>query len=211
MKNIKIIFMTLITLLFTQPLFATSELTPADQLAKLLDQFTTVKANFTQETLDIYQHVLARSKGTMMLAKPNHFRWDTQLPTHQIVITDGTTLWVYDVDLKQATKQKIENNAMNPAKLLSGNTDQTLKQFDVRMIPHKSIVVFQLTPKNSKEPFTSIAIAFTHDKLSSMHIETAQKQMSIFNFSNVKLNAHLSPDLFQFTVPAGVDVLQSNT
>jgi len=189
-------------------IFAQSPISAASKLADLLNQFTTFEANFTQTTTDTQQQVMQRSNGRMMMERPGHFRWETQSPSHQIVITSGKKLWVYDVDLKQATEQSITNSPINPAKLLSGNTDDLLKQFTVHMIPHHNLIVFQLIPKQTNQQFRSVAMAFAHDKLQSMQIQNNSEQTTTFNFSDVKLNAQLSPDLFEFKATSGVDVLK---
>ena len=183
-------------------------LSSADQLTRLLDQFTTLQAQFTQTTTDLNQNVLQMSRGNVMLERPGRFRWDTLQPSHQIVITNGNVLWIYDVDLKQATKQSIENMPMNPAKLLSGHVATLLKQFSIHMIPHQNIMVFQLIPKKPNRAFRSIALAFSHEKLQSMQIENTMEQTTRFNFSNVRLNDSLPASAFYFIVPSGVNVLQ---
>lgn len=197
-----------LTLFICTAVFAQAPVSASAKLDGLLNQFTTFEANFTQVTTDIQQQIMQRSNGRMMMERPGHFRWETQSPSHQIVITNGKKLWVYDVDLKQATEQSTANSPINPAKLLSGNTDALLQQFSVHMIPHRNIVVFQLIPKQSNQQFRSAAMVFMHDKLHSMQIENNAEQTTVFHFTDVKLNAHLSPNLFEFKAPSGVDVLQ---
>src|SRR3990167_1363509 len=188
MRHIK--FMLIINLFLCHTILADT-LSSADQLTRLLDQFTTLQAQFTQTTTDLNQNVLQMSRGNVMLERPGRFRWDTLQPSHQIVITNGNVLWIYDVDLKQATKQSIENMPMNPAKLLSGHVATLLKQFSIHMIPHQNIMVFQLIPKKPNRAFRSIALAFSHEKLQSRQIENTMEQTTRFNFSNVRLNDSL--------------------
>lgn len=206
MKYFKFTFLFL--LFFSSVIFANSQQTAANKLSELLDQFTTFQSDFTQKTTDIQQQTLQRSNGLVMIERPGCFRWETKNPSHQIVITNGKKLWVYDVDLKQATEQSIANSTMNPAKLLSGNIDDLLNQFTVRMIPHKNIVVFQLIPKQPNQQFQSIAMAFSHDKLTSMQIENNMQQTTVFDFADIKLNTYFPSSLFEFTAPSGVNVMQ---
>ena len=196
------------TLLFIHAIFANNETLAVTQLSQLLNSFSALKANFKETTVDLQQQVLMRGSGTVMLKRPDHFRWESKKPTHQIVMTDGKTLWIYDVDLKQATKQSIQHSPINPAKLLSGDVDVLLKEFDVRMIPHRRILVFQLTPKQSNQQFRSVAMVFVHDQLMEMQIENTLDQTTTFTFSHIKLNPELSPLLFDFSAPKDVDVLQ---
>lgn len=207
MRQFKFIILFFL-ILFSAPILAAEQETAAITLTQLLDRSSTYQAQFHQTTTDVQHQVLQQSDGTMMLMRPGHFRWETQSPTHQIVITDGKTLWVYDVDLKQATKQSIQNSPMNPAKLLSGDVASLIEQFDVHMIPHKNVLVFNLIPKKPTRQFRSVAIAFQHHKLHSMQIQNTMEQTNTFTFSNVSVNKSLSTNLFKFTAPPGVDVMQ---
>lgn len=207
MKNTFLKLCGLFLILFLQTTFAAHQ-TAALQLTQLLNGFSTFQAQFTQTTTDLNQQVMQQSSGTMMIMRPGHFRWETKIPTHQIVITNGKILWVYDVDLKQATKQSIQNSPINPAKLLSGDVATLMKQFSVHLIPHKNSIVFQLIPKKPMREFRSVAIAFQHHELHSMQIQNALEQTNAFVFTHVVINKPLSPDLFKFIPPQGVDVME---
>ncbi len=207
MNYLKSIFLFLL-FAFSTSIFAVQQQTAALELTQLLNSFSSFQAQFTQTTSDVNHQVLQQSNGTMMLMRPGRFRWETKDPTHQIVITDGKTLWIYDIDLKQATKQSIQNSPINPAKLLSGDVSTLMTQFNVHMIPHKNRVVFQLIPKKPSRQFRSVAIAFQNRQLHSMQIQNTMEQTNTFTFSNVEVNKPLSPELFKFTAPHGVDVMQ---
>lgn len=209
MKKYINIFLFL-ALLISNAIFATTQTqsVAAAKLSGLLNQFTTFQAQFKQQTTDLENKVLQTSEGKMMLVRPGRFRWETNQPSRQIVITDGKTLWVYDVDLKQATKQTIQHGAINPAKVLSGDTHDLLEQFDVHMVPHHNVSVFQMIPKKHNQQFRSISMVFKNDKLIEMRIENNLEQITTFQFYDVLLNTSLSPELFEFKAPAGVDVLR---
>lgn len=200
MKYLMVIFSTLF---LSQSIFANAS--SAEQLGRLLNNFTTYQADFSQVTEDTHRQILQHSNGVMMMMRPNHFRWETKKPEHQIVITDGKTMWVYDVDLQQVTKQSIQNSPINPAKLLSGDVNALVKQFNVSEISNN---IFILTPKKQNPDFKSIRIIFSNNKLTCMQIISAMNQTSIFNFTNIIVNSHLSPTLFQLNTPKNVDVLQ---
>lgn len=194
--------------LFSAANFAAEKSTQALQLAHLLDSMHSLEANFSEVTIDSNQVLLQKSEGEVMLKRPGKFRWETKNPTHQIVLTNGNTLWVYDVDLAQVTRQSLNNLPTNPAQFLSGDVDTLLKKFSVRIIPHKQILVFQLIPKQKNKQFTSVVFSFQHDELHSMQIETTLNQVSTFTFSNIKMNPSLPDSLFNFKAPKGVDVLR---
>lgn len=208
MKNFKFIFFIL---LFTcASVFADSMQTAGQQLSHLLNSFTTFQATFLQTTIDQQSQILQHSSGTMMMMRPNHFRFETQKPEHQIVVTDGKTMWIYDVDLQQVTKQSIQKGPINPAKLLSGNVSDLVKQFNVseQMQKEAEATAFILTPKQPNPDFKSIQIIFHNNQLTRMKIVGSMRQTSIFDFTHIIINAHLSPTLFQLNTPKNVDVLQ---
>lgn len=207
MKQLKILFL-LFTLFFCVSIFADTPMSAAGKLSELLNQFSTFQSNFMQKTVNLNQETLQYSSGIVMIERPGCFRWETLKPAHQIVITNGKKLWIYDVGLQQVTEQSIANNSMSPAKLLSGDADQLLQQFFVRMIPHGNILNFQLIPKKHNRQFKMIGLTFSHEKLISMQIENNMQQTTIFDFSRIVLNKRLSSSLFEFTAPRGVDVLQ---
>lgn len=196
-------------LCFFQSVLASTQQAPALQLTQLLNHFSTIKAQFKQEATDAQHQVLQKSSGSMMLMRPGRFRWETEKPMHQIVITDGNTLWIYDADLMQATKQSIRNAPINPAKLLSGDIADLFKQFDVSIISHRADqLVFKLIPKKPNQAFHAVNIIFKHHHLYGMEIQNNLAQVNSFVFSHVVMNKRLSLSLFRFSAPAGVDVMQ---
>ena len=46
------------------------------------------------------------SSGSFEFVRPNRFRFVFKKPLEQTIVADGQTLWLYDVDLAQATARK---------------------------------------------------------------------------------------------------------
>ena len=205
MKKLLKMLTVFFIILFSQTLFAQ---TPASQLAQYLNAFTTFQAHFNQKTTDQNHVLLQNSKGTVTLMRPSRFRWDTQNPSHQIVVTNGKLLWIYDIDLKQVTQQSLAQSGVDPAQLLSGNVNHLLQQFNIIILKQNSSnIAFQLTPKKSSQQFKSVIMIFENNKLVQLQVINNLDQISHFKFSNIILNANLNSALFNFKAPAGVDVL----
>ena len=47
------------------------------------------------------------SGGTFEFLRPNRFRFVYKKPFEQSIVSDGQTLWLYDVDLNQVTSRKL--------------------------------------------------------------------------------------------------------
>lgn len=189
---------------------------PTLAYANTLEQFNrelaatrTYQANFKQVTVDASNRQLQLSQGRMWLMRPGYFRWETDTPNKQILITDSKTLWIYNIDLAQATVQPIsKRNYINPAALLTGSTEHLQQQFFITTKIASGQQVFELQPKLKDIPFKSVQIIFDAHRLVAMKVLNNLDETSVFKFSNITVNAPLSRDLFQFKPPRGVDVVK---
>src|SRR6266536_1763662 len=81
-----------------------------DSLEHFVKSARSGRAEFTQVvTGPARQGQGARTKtssGTFEFSRPNRFRFDYKKPFEQVIVADGQTLWLYDVDLKQVTARK---------------------------------------------------------------------------------------------------------
>ena len=184
----------------------------ADDLIQLLQKATTMQADFSQfavnkEGKEVGKHTV----GKMALERPGKFYWKTDYPSAQIIIANHDVIWLYDVDLAQATKSKIDyKQAGNPAMLLSG-TDESLKQsFNVVKIDMPGVGVwFALRPKMQNNFYKIIRLHFVDDQLVAMYIINNLGQNSEVQFENIILNQKFFAKLFEFSPPKGVDVINN--
>ena len=199
----------LIILLFLSgSVFAQENNSAAVQLAKSLQKFSTYTADFRQVTYGSNGHVLQTSRGRVMIKRPGGFRWESDSPTKQIILTDGKALWVYNIDLAQATRQTVNQKAnINPASLLSGSIKDLTQQFDVKILPNQHLQLFQLKPKGTGVSFKWVLLEFRNGELVGMKLLNNLDETSVFSFSKIRLNQTLPTSLFQFKPPKGVDVV----
>lgn len=182
--------------------------TPLQNLQQKLSSFQGLKAHFQQALYTDKRVAASKSTGNMLILRPGKFRWETHTPNEQILVADGNLLWIYDVDLEQATKQKLDTTDSNsPALFLSGDVKEIPKRFIVTEEKVGNSLGFKLNAKSSDDMFQSIKIVFQADKLSKMIVETRIGQRSEFNFSQVEINPPFPSSTFNFKPPAGVDVL----
>jgi outer membrane lipoprotein carrier protein len=182
----------------------------ADDLAKILSNLQSMRAHFSQQVLDGKGHTMQQSSGTFALKRPGKFRWETEQPVKQLLIADGTKIWVYDKELQQVTIQAQDNQGGNsPAMLLSGSIPALKKNFQVSFLqkPAATGSWFLLRPKNKDAMFQSVELNFIDDKLQGMRLIDNLGQASVLQFSNVINNPVLPLNLFQFKAPKGVDVI----
>jgi len=178
------------------------------QLFGILTPLRTMQANFQQSILDKDGRVLEQTSGKMALLRPGKFRWDTEKPSHQLLIADGSKIWLYDESLKQVTVQPQTKKVASPVMLLSDPTMKLMEQFTIQVTGKaKKPLEFELTPRNKDEMFQHAALTFTQGQLSKMELFDSLGQKTVIKFTDVKINTTLTSDLFKFVVPEGVDVV----
>ena len=80
----------------------------AASLRVFLDEAQTMSAEFRQTLFTETGEASQSSSGRFYVKRPGRFRWDYAAPAEQLVVSDGTSLWMYDVDLEQVTVRTID-------------------------------------------------------------------------------------------------------
>lgn len=193
--------------LIASPAFAKApQNDPASNLNRLLSGAKSMSANFSQTTKGAGKS--SNFSGTMSVERPNKFRWDTKKPSEQLIVASGSTMWIYDKDLAQATRQSTDNQlGDSPALLLSGNTAQIAKNFTVKQ-PNPAKNYYVLTPKSANANFKNLAISFNGGRPVMMVLNDNLGQTTSIKFTNVALNKTIPASQFSFTPPKGVDVIE---
>ena len=181
-----------------------TNLVAAQRLNKLLSNTKSMTANFTQTTKGASNGTF---KGTMSVQRPNNFRWETTSPSEQLIVANGSSLWIFDKDLEQATKQSVDNQVGNtPALLLSGDPSKIDKNFKITQ-PYSTKNYYVLYPKSTSASFKSLSVSFSGGKPVMMVLSDTLGQTTSINFSNIKLNPTINSSQFKFTPPKGVDII----
>lgn len=204
--NTKIALSTLaLTLLPMTALTAHANDTAVTNLNNLLKNTKSMTANFSQTT-----KAGGKSQsfsGSMAVERGNKFRWDTKSPSEQLIVANGSSMWVYDKDLQQATKQSVNNQVGDaPALLLSGDPNQITRNFTVSQ-PSKGKNYYVLKPKSSSANFRDLSISFNGGKPVMMVLNDSIGQVTSIRFSNININKNIPASQFSFTPPKGVDVI----
>lgn len=179
--------------------------TSSNNLEKSLSNYTSYQANFSQVSYDGKNRAGQKSQGKVYMLRPGKFRWETTKPYQQTIIANGDILWVYDVDLAQATRQSLAKRGFNPAQLLTEPVNNLSQKFTVSQ---EANGWFKLTPKTADRGFKAAYLQFQNNQLTGLKIINQLNQTNIFTFSQIRVNPSLNPGLFNFKPPARVQVLK---
>jgi outer membrane lipoprotein carrier protein len=182
-------------------------------LATELSHDQRIHGDFKQTISDSKGAVSSQSSGHFALARPSDsseqgkFRWEIITPSPQLLIANGSEIFLYDTQLQQVTEKKQQSavKSNSPAMLLSGDFKKISDQYQVSVKQNAKQFVYTLTPL--KDTFFSKAtITFKDNTLSGMTIHDHLGQVTEILFSNIK--PEVAKDAFTFKVPAGVDVIK---
>ncbi len=206
--------MQLIRALFASALLFTLVPAHADQAASvqrltgLLQKAETLTGRFSQLSLDGTGTQLQETSGELALKRPGQFRWPTDAPMEQLLVSNGKKVWLYDPDLMQVTIQTLDQRLTHtPALLLSGDVSTLTDNFSIRWTQGGSVDDFVLTPKASDTMFETLRLSFRDGLINDMQLNDPIGQRTNILFQNVVLNEPVAADTFQFEVPDGVDVI----
>ena len=180
-------------------------------LQHFFHQVRTVQAQFTQVVADRNGQVIKRAAGTVWIQRPGKFRWVYAGSNGQTIVSDGTQVWLYDPALQQVTIQPLGKTlGSTPAALIAGK-DILASRFVIRDLGSKDGLRWvELQPKGGQDQgFTAVRLGFdARGALQEMRMEDAFQQETLLTFHDIRLNQPIAAQEFQFTPPAGVDVLK---
>lgn len=116
---------------------------PKDTLSERLAMSEGFSATFNQQVLSPEGKVILTGNGKVDIARPSLFRWETETPDENLLVSDGTTLWHFDPFVEQVTLYRAEEALeQTPFVLLTRNK---ASDWDAYHVEEKGDV-FTLTP-----------------------------------------------------------------
>lgn len=178
------------------------------RVEKFIANLSTLRADFKQTLTDGKGEVTDQSSGTLAISRPNRFRWDYSQPHEQVIVADGTRIWLYDTDLEQVTVRRLDTSlSATPAMLLSGEgkLSDNFKVTGTSQDQNAHWVMME--PVRPDTDFKWVRLGFAGSDLAIMQLADKLGQITTLQFSNIERNLKLDPALFIFKVPAGADVI----
>jgi outer membrane lipoprotein carrier protein len=193
---------------------------PATDLNSLItgvDRSFSRMKDFTADFVQIFEDPLNRKQqesGHLYLMRPRMMRWEYKNPEEKLFVSDGKNVYLYVPAERQVNKEAVRDSFDDrvPLMFLLGrsNLRNEFTRFElldrkpflegtkvVRMFPRRKSdlteVVMEVDPAN-----------YLVRRLLLVHSDGSKSE---FLFSNIRLDTGLRPPLFDFKVPAGVEVV----
>jgi outer membrane lipoprotein carrier protein len=182
------------------------------RLQERYDQTRAFRADFVQETQVVALGDREQARGTVAFQKPGRMHWHFTEPTPQEIVSDGTTLWIYQPAERQVLRAAFRAAFVSttPVSFLAGvgrisddfragNAPRpcTAERAYVLLLPKNGQDLGSLELTVDRAAFDIVGAAVT-DPLGNVTTVT---------FSKLERNVEIPEDTFEFEVPAGVDVV----
>jgi outer membrane lipoprotein carrier protein len=191
-RNVPVIARSLALLLMI-PLAATAAGPARDRLDTFARGLAGLEGRFTQVVHDANGILQEQSQGTVALRAPRQFRWEYQAPYPQLIVADGSNVWVHDLDLEQVTvRSQSAEESQSPLTVLT----------DLALLERR------LEPRATEAPFERCDLGFDATQgLVSMRLHDSLGQRNEIRFADWARNPQFAADAFTFTVPEGADLI----
>jgi outer membrane lipoprotein carrier protein len=201
--NLSVVFMAL-----SLALPGLAQANSLDALKAFIRDIHTARGSFSQQVMDKSGRVKQQSSGTLAFSRPGKFRWVYQKPYEQLIVGDGSKLWLYDADLEQVTERRLGDAlGSSPAALLAGS-NEIEKFFDLKDLGKRGGVEWlEAKPKDRESTFDSVRMGFADDQLTTMELRDNFGQTTVLRFSRMERNPTLNANEFKFAPPKGADVI----
>lgn len=167
-----------------------------------------LSGDFRQRVLDPDGRVEEDSQGRIALAVPRQFRWEYETPFPQLIVADGSRVWIFDPDLEQVqVRPQDAEEQRSPLSALT-DPDELERQFIVADGGQsEGLDWVTLEPRDADAGFSSGRLGFAEGQLLRMDMTDSLGQRTRIEFSGWKRNSAFAPDTFRFVPPPGVDVI----
>jgi outer membrane lipoprotein carrier protein len=201
-------FLMMHALAFALPCVAFASAT--EQLRQFSQSTSAARGEFSQTVAGRNGQAGRKSEGEFSFQRPGRFNWLIRKPFEQRIVADGNKLFIYDTDLAQVSIRPLgEALGATPAALLFGpqNLDTLFELRDEPAV--QGIEWMSAIPRARDSQFTKIRIGFTGKWPVQMELTDAMGQQTLLVLKNWKGAETVTPDQFQFAIPAGADVIDA--
>jgi outer membrane lipoprotein carrier protein len=191
----------------------------ASELASALQKKYDGIKSFTADFVHGYRGgVLNRQlnqSGRLLIKKPGKMRWDYETPEKKLFVSDGSKIQVYVPADRQVIVSDVTpgETATSPALFLAGRGNLT-RDFNASKteLPAGSApggLALKLIPKVPQSDYDWLVLVVDPATLAlrGLAYGDAQGGTSTFSFTNLKENAGIADNAFDFRPPRGVDVV----
>jgi outer membrane lipoprotein carrier protein len=205
-----VVFLALVSSAFTSD-SSVSQI--ASRVDRRYNHLTTLKSQFHES----YRGAgLTRDEsGELWLQKPGKMRWQYEQPTPKLFVVDGKDAFFYVPSERQVRRMPAKklDDFRSPIRYLLGHTklQNEFEKLSISSEPPKQAgnVVIEGVPKGMEDRVQRVVLEINpNDQIVRIAIEEIDGSVTEFTFRDIQENVAVSSNLFHFTPPQGVEIVE---
>ena len=178
------------------------------ELERFALELKTLQASFDQQVIGADGEVESQSSGRVWLKRPQLFRWEYEGDFPELLVADGTNIWLYDEMLEQVTVKEQSSLAADSPLTLLTNLAHLDEQFEVRELGvGDGVYLLELKARSQEAQFDRVLLGLQDGVLLLMAMEDVFGLRTEIRFHDIQRNAILDMALFTFVPPQNADVI----
>lgn len=180
-----------------------------EHLQHRYDMIDDAVVQFEQNVKFGYSNIVQTFTGTLTMKKPNRYRIESE---HQIIVTDGITVWAYSIANNQVIidKYKENQNSLSPEHfMLNLPTNYYASLLSDEKGKSSGHVVLKLIPKDDRSFVKSVKLWVEENTwmIRKIIILDVNETETTYSVKDIKLNTNVKEKTFTFEPPAGTEVV----
>ena len=170
-------------------------------------------ADFVQASTIKAMEITDSASGKLMVQYPGKMRWVYQSPEEQVIVSDGEHLWIYRPEDNQVLRGMADAffgdgkgaGFLSDIRKLRDDFDITLE--DIRFGDYYSLM---MAPRQKTWDLVRVNLLVSKENYRIIQVYTynAYDDLTRIEFRNLEFSGNLDPSLFEFKMPANVDILE---
>ena len=186
---------------------------------QILDQVEAIytaagfSADFVQASTIKAMEITDSASGKLSVQYPGKMRWVYQSPEKQIIVSDGEHLWIYRPEDNQVLRGMADaffgdgKGAGFLSDIHKIREDFNITLEDIRFGDFYSLM---MEPRQKTWDLVRINLLVSKENyhITQVYTYNAYGDLTRIEFSNLEFNDAMDPSLFEFKMPANVDILE---
>ncbi|MFP4315000.1 MAG: outer membrane lipoprotein chaperone LolA [Desulfovibrionales bacterium] len=209
-KTLSSVLCTAVLLVWALPLSAATLTEQIQDRYESIDSFTT---EFTQELTNASSREREVRQGQISFKQPRLIRWETTVPEAELLIVGPDTVWNYFPAEESVYTYPVEQifDSKTMLRFISGRANLEEDFFVESQEMEEGFQKLKLVPRKP-EPNLVLAYLWVDPETALLHqilLVDFFGNGNQLTFDDLELNIDLSEDLFSFSPPQGVEILEN--
>jgi outer membrane lipoprotein carrier protein len=156
--------------------------------------------------------------GALWLKKPGKMRWEYRFPKEKLFLSDGKDAWFYLPGDRQVRRTSVKrlDDLRSPLGFLLGKTRLEKELDGLSFAPDVAPltpgnIVLRGVPKAMANRVNEVVLEITPDyHIARIQFEEADESVTEYRFSEQRENARIADQLFRFSPPPGVEIVDGD-